>query len=118
VKSVIFPLNQKIQQAETNIDKLYAITDYYRNYYSSIINIGGCPILNVNIDTKNNNERLHQLSKQVAQRLVDDLERIVFEGIENNEISKMINPDIEAKNIYSMIEGSVFMALHMKTQHI
>ncbi|MFT5619469.1 MAG: TetR/AcrR family transcriptional repressor of nem operon, partial [Arenicella sp.] len=86
------------------------ITGYYRNYYEIMMEIGGCPILKVNSDTKDNNEALYNFARQVAKRMLDDLEEIISKGKERNEISQNIDAGEYARNIYSMIEGSAFMS--------
>ena len=37
------------------LSKLRAIVMYYRSYYDQIIEFGGCPILNIGVDTHHNN---------------------------------------------------------------
>lgn len=110
VRNVVFPLQNLLAKASGSIEKLFTITEYYRNYYEVMMEIGGCPILKVNSDTKDNNEALYNLARQIARRMLDDLEEIILVGKENNEIAENIDAGEYARNIYSMIEGSAFMA--------
>lgn len=86
------------------------MTHYYRGYYDQFNDIGGCPILNVGTDSKNINPSLFRLAQTTAQKLETGIEQILLDGIAAGELRKSIDTKKTARNIYSMIEGSVFMA--------
>jgi TetR/AcrR family transcriptional regulator, transcriptional repressor for nem operon len=115
-KKILFPLSVSIRKAETAIDKLLALVNFYKSYYHLTKNEGGCPILNVGIDAKHNNQALFQLAREVARKLELELEIIIRNGIEDNEIRKNIDAKLYAKNFYCMIEGAVFMAHAQKEE--
>ena len=75
-----------------------------------MIEFGGCPILNVATDTNNVNSKLFQIVNEVAIKTENNLAMLIQKGIDNHEIKLGVNSQILAKNIYSMIEGSVFMS--------
>ena len=110
VKHIIRPLSLELDKTENAIDKLFLLTNFYREYYDVAMKIGGCPVLNVASDTNNVNSKLFQVVKKVAKDLEYSLESFIQNGIAKNEVKKNVNARIVAKNIYSMIEGSVFMA--------
>jgi TetR/AcrR family transcriptional regulator, transcriptional repressor for nem operon len=110
LKKILFPLSSAIRQAETAIDKLHALVDFYKNYYLLTKNEGGCPVINIGIDANHNNQALYLLAKEMARKLELELESIIKIGIQNNEIKKQVEPKLYAKNIYCMIEGAIFMA--------
>ena len=110
VKKVLIPLTDALNSHENTIDKLFALTNYYREYYDVVSNYGGCPILNIASDTNNLNEKLFAALKDVAKKLEKSLEDLIVTGISKNEIKKGVNAKQVSKNIYSMIEGSIFMA--------
>ena len=110
VKKVIRPLQQLIEGAENPLNKLYAITNYYRNYYETAAEAGGCPVLNVGIDAQNNNPKLYEAAKKVGERLYLGLSQIIEEGMEKGELKPDLNASELAGNIYAMIEGSIFIA--------
>lgn len=111
VQIAILPLQHKIKKENNSIDKLFALTNYYKNYYNIAKERGGCPILNVSIDAKYNNFSLFNASKKLTKNLIKKLTLIIQEGINNNEIKKSIEPKIYAQNFYAMIEGAVFMSI-------
>ncbi len=109
-KKILFPLSTAIRQAETTKAKLYAISDYYRTYFEANRENGGCPIINVGIDANNTNPMLFKLAKDVAKRIEQDLESLIKHGVNNKELRANIDAKKYAKNIYSMIDGAIFMA--------
>ncbi|OCX53813.1 hypothetical protein BEL04_05880 [Mucilaginibacter sp. PPCGB 2223] len=111
VKKVIAPLADELNLADGAINKLKVLTDYYRGYYDIIAQSGGCPILNVSTDANHINPALFDLAKKVSKRLENDLIAIIQTGIDNREIKENIDASAYGKNIYAMIDGSIFMAL-------
>jgi TetR/AcrR family transcriptional regulator, transcriptional repressor for nem operon len=110
VKKILGPLQNAIESEKSSIGKLLAMTAFYRNYYRVSIVNGGCPILNVGIDAKYNNPELFKAAKEESLKLLKGLNLIISRGIRNGEIKEDVDPRVYAQNIYSMIEGSVFMA--------
>lgn len=110
VRTIISPLAAEMGKHEHAVEKLFALTNYYRGYYNKIKTIGGCPVLNVGIDANNVNPALFQVVKSTARKLEDGLRQVIETGIRKKEIKKQINAAAYARIIYGMIEGSVFMA--------
>jgi len=110
VKRVMNLLTEELSKSDNAIDKLFLLTNYYRVYYDIVLEYGGCPILNIASDTNNVNTKLFKEVKLVAKKLEKSLEVLIQEGITHNEIKKRVNAKLISKNIYSMIEGSIFMA--------
>lgn len=113
-KKAFNPLEAAIAKQDSSIDKLLALSDYYRNYYYLANARGGCPVLNVTIDAQHINSKLFELAKQKSERLVLGIEMIIRNGIKNGEIKKTVNAQVFGQNIYSMIEGSLFLAFTFK----
>tara|TARA_R110002072_G_scaffold200889_10_gene358573 strand:- start:1043 stop:1627 length:585 start_codon:yes stop_codon:yes gene_type:complete len=113
-KKAFEPLEKAIASKDHSIAKLYALTDYYRNYYDYASGRGGCPVLNVTIDAQHINSKLFDLAKQKSERLVLGIEMIIRNGIKNGEIKKSVDAEVFGQNIYSMIEGSLFLAFTFK----
>jgi hypothetical protein len=112
-------MSDEMEKYENCIDKLFAMTRFYRSYYDIAKLRGGCPVLNVGIDAKYNSPSLYNAVKSVSAKLLKGLVLIIQTGIEKGEINNKINAEIIAGNIYSMIEGGVFMAsTHDDKAHI
>jgi len=110
VNEILGPLRSAIDKQENSIDKLLTLTKFYRNYYETSLLRGGCPILNVGIDAKHNNPGLYHAAKEETIKLLKGLNLIIKQGIKKKEVKETINARMYAQNIYSMIEGSVFMS--------
>jgi TetR/AcrR family transcriptional regulator, transcriptional repressor for nem operon len=110
VKKVISPIGIHLKQYDNAVEKLKALTNYYRNYYDIIDSSGGCPILNVSADANHTNAALFNAVKTISKRLENDLIGIIQNGINNNDVRGGIDAATYGKNIYAMIEGAVFMA--------
>lgn len=50
VNDLLKQIAQHQEQSNSPLQKLYLITDFYRNYYDYSKNLGGCPILNVGVN--------------------------------------------------------------------
>ncbi len=119
VKRIILPLAEKINKETGAIQKLYALTHYYRSYYTNTQEIGGCPILNIGIHTSHTHPKLYEKTKAISKKLELGLESILNEGKRNNEINTAINPKSIARKIYAMIEGGIFMSyLHQDQSYL
>jgi TetR/AcrR family transcriptional regulator, transcriptional repressor for nem operon len=110
VKRMKTSLSNYLSTAKNPTEQLILLTKYYREYYDAMFDFGGCPILNVTIDAKNVNPVLYELGCSEAKKMEHQLIVIIQNGKENNEFKSNLNPEIIAKNMYSMIEGCVFTA--------
>lgn len=110
VRAILSQISSKLNKANRATDKLFAITNYYRGYYDLTKSTGGCPILNVGSDTRFVNPILFKMVRITAKKLEDSIVDILYLGIENGEFKKDLDIKKTGRNIYSMLEGSVFMA--------
>ena len=114
VKMVLAPIAIELAKHENAIDKLYAVTNFYRSYYPIAKERGGCPILNVGVDTNSVNPLLFKTVKEVSKRTMQSITDIIRLGISKKEIKADINVDEIASNIYCIIEGAIFMSFMNK----
>ena len=110
VSKVVSPLANLLAKTDNPVEKLFIIIEYYRGYYQRTQQIGGCPVLRVGIDTKFNQPKLFETAKKLSLNMIMELAQIIQDGIQKKQINSSVNAQILAKNIYSMIEGAVFMA--------
>jgi AcrR family transcriptional regulator len=113
VKSLMKEIVKHMDQSDSPIEKLFLMSDFYRNYYLYTNKMGGCPILNVGVDANNQNTLLLQKVRSIIERIQDQLASIIEDGIELGEISTEINAMYVAKRIDTMIQGAIFMAYTM-----
>lgn len=117
VDRAIVPLKTEMLQEEKIVKKLFILTAYYRKYYDFVLDYGGCPIVNVATDSKNVNPALYQASCRVSKELEQSLANLIQRGIDSKEIKPNVDARVTAKNIYSMIEGSIFMSITHQDEH-
>ncbi|TGV01431.1 TetR/AcrR family transcriptional regulator [Flavivirga rizhaonensis] len=113
VKNMLKRIGEHLLNSDSPIEKLYLITDFYRNYYDYSKELGGCPVLNIGVDANNQNSLLLQKVRQVIERIQDQVTTIVEEGIEAGEISAEINALYFARRLDTMIQGAIFMTYTM-----
>jgi TetR/AcrR family transcriptional regulator, transcriptional repressor for nem operon len=110
VEAVLEPLAAVIRAQHNAIDKLLAITAYYRSYFPLASAQGGCPILNVGVDARHINPLLYTAARETVAAMVGTLETIIRKGMEHGQLRAEINPEITAKNIYAIIEGGICLS--------
>ncbi|MFH6990936.1 TetR family transcriptional regulator C-terminal domain-containing protein [Flavobacterium sp. FlaQc-48] len=110
INLAITPLFKLVAGTKGSMNKLYAITNYHRNYYDLVKDRGGCPMLRAGIDTKFINPLLFKTAQNLSQKFTTGLTNIIKEGISNNEIQQNTDPVQYAKIILSLIEGSSLLA--------
>lgn len=92
------------------LKKLSKLTDFYRHYDEFTHDLGGCPVLNVGVDTNHNNKPLSGAAKETIKHIEGKIALVLEEGVRNNEISLPVTPLQFAKQLYTMIQGAVAMA--------
>ena len=98
------------QQSDSPLQKLFLITDHYRNYDNYVHQYGGCPILNVGVDSFNQNARLAEAVKKVIDKTQEHLIKLVEWGKETGEIRQEVDAPKFAKMMYTRIQGAIFMS--------
>ncbi len=113
VKNMMKRISNHISKSNSPIQKLFLITDFYRNYYGYSKQLGGCPVLNIGVDSNNQNTLLLEKVRQVIERIQDQVATIIEDGIEVGEISTEVNAMHFAKRLDTMIQGAIFMTYTM-----
>ncbi len=112
----IFPLVDQINSVNSPKIKLIIVFDYYRKYYKRTLELGGCPILNVGMDTTHQNPELRKRVSEIIAKLIFGIENIIIGGQKSEDFKSSLEANRYAKRIYSMIEGSIFTALMQKDE--
>jgi AcrR family transcriptional regulator len=117
-KWIVKQLNACVMEHEQALDKLKSITNYYRNYYQHVVDYGGCPIMNISVDTNHQNAMLFERVKQVMGRMIEKIAKIIELGQEQGTIRQELDAPTYAELIFSQIEGSVFVAVMSKKPEV
>jgi len=97
------------KRGKTPLQKLYLITDFYRNYNEYIKNIGGCPILNIGVDANHQDTKLLEKVQSVITRTQNNIVKLIELAKAEGEVKAHVDADKFAKLLYTRIQGAVFM---------
>lgn len=114
VKFLVDKLKSILNDIESPIAKLFALTNFYREYYTHNLPKGGCPLLNVAVDANHTNPELFYRAKNIIKRLTSGIAKMIIDGIERGEIKNTIDAKKYGGRIYCMIEGAIFTSLMLK----
>lgn len=101
------------EQSKSPLQKLFLITDFYREYYDYSQELGGCPLLNIGVDSKNQNTSLLNQVRYVINKTQNNIAKLVEWGKLEGEIKTNVDAVLFSKNLYSRIEGAIFMTYTM-----
>ena len=113
VNNMMKRIANHLELSNSPIQKLFLISDFYRNYYEFSKQLGGCPVLNIGVDANNQNTLLLKKVREVIEKIQDKVATIIENGIEAGELSTEINAMYYAKRIDTMIQGAIFMTYTM-----
>ncbi|WP_027076008.1 TetR/AcrR family transcriptional regulator [Maribacter antarcticus] len=99
-----------LEMQGTAVEKLFKLIDFYKKYDIFTLKIGGCPILNIGIDAQHNNNLLAAASKETVKEIEGKIALVLENGINKGEFKLPVSPLQFAKQLYTIIQGSVVMA--------
>lgn len=109
-KILLEKIDEKLNIEGSSLDKIFSLTNFYRNYALFAYEMGGCPVLKVGVDAENNNKALAGAAKEVAQEIEGKIALVLENGVNNSEIKIPVPPLQFAKQLYTMLQGAVAMA--------
>lgn len=109
-KLLLAEIDKKLETPGTSLEKLYALTNFFKHYQEFIEELGGCPVLNVGIDAKHNNPILAAAAKETVKLIEGKIALILEKGLHQNELKIPVTPLQFAKQLYTMLQGAVAMA--------
>lgn len=116
IKLVSAEVEKVITAEKSSIDKLFALSKFYKTYYVWTHSLGGCPILNIGIDANHQNPELHAKVKKAIHNLQGYISQIIDLGKIEGEIKSSVDSVETARRIFSLIEGGVFMSTVLKNK--
>ncbi|MBC9796327.1 TetR/AcrR family transcriptional regulator [Sinomicrobium weinanense] len=113
VKRILRKVREHQESSSSPLQKLLLITDFYRNYYDFSRDIGGCPIINIGVDANHQNKKLLEGVRDIIRKIERSLADIIAEGRALGELKPDTDPVKNARQMFSIIEGAVFMSFTM-----
>ncbi len=92
------------------LDKVLALTDFYKSYDTFTQDMGGCPILNTGVDAQGNNRLLSAANREAIKEIEGKIALILENGVNNNEVKLPVTPLQFAKQLFTIIQGAVAMS--------
>jgi TetR/AcrR family transcriptional repressor of nem operon len=114
IRKIVWKVADEINHEVSAEAKLKAMTNFYRKYYVKTLEFGGCPLLNVGVDTNNLNPKLHQRVTTVLGKLQNNIAQIIEEGKANGEFKTELDPVKLGARFISQIQGAIFSSVMMK----
>lgn len=114
VRKVIGLVAEKMNAVESPTEKLFAMTEFYRSYYHLTKKYGGCPLLNVGVDSAHQNPVLLKRVREIVHKLQKNIAEIIRAGVKAKEFRKDVEPEVLALRYISLVEGGVYMSTLME----
>ncbi|HZJ19656.1 MAG TPA: TetR/AcrR family transcriptional regulator [Pricia sp.] len=101
----------KVLDTEGNaLEKVFALTDFYKSYDTFTQDMGGCPVLNTGVDAQGNNRLLAAANREAIKEIEDKIALVLENGVNNNELKLPVTPLQFAKQLFTIIQGAVAMS--------
>lgn len=113
VKRVLQQVKEHQEKGTTPLQKLLLIVDFYNSYSDFSREMGGCPIINIGVDANHQNEKLLHGVRNIIRKIERSLADIIEEGKSSGELKADLDSSESARQMFSMIEGAIFMSLTM-----
>lgn len=103
-------LDDKLSVEGGAMAKLDSLLRFYKQYDVFTLPMGGCPILNVGVDAQNNNDLLVAAVKETVKEIEGRIALVLENGFKNGEIHLPVPPLQFAKQLFTMLQGSIAMS--------
>ncbi|MBD0382150.1 TetR/AcrR family transcriptional regulator [Paenibacillus sp. WST5] len=101
---------QAVAAQETAMNKLLAYFRVYERVVEAPPFVGGCPLLNMAIESDDGHPGLRQRAQQGLARTLDSMKAIIHEGVQNGEFKADLNVDALATFAFATLEGGIMMS--------
>ena len=103
-------LNAAIEKETSCINKLLAIPKAYRKLYKTMIEYGGCPILNTGAEADDTHQTLRQMTAGAIETLNKIIADLVEAGKRSGEFHTCLDAEKIAQITMSLIEGGSILS--------
>ncbi|MFC5411068.1 TetR/AcrR family transcriptional regulator [Larkinella bovis] len=103
-------IQDKLNQAESNKDKLLAFITLFSSAENHVFPKGGCPLLNTGTEADDTHEPLRQRVADEVAATQTALATLIRAGINTGEFRPDTDPERVATSIQAIIQGGIFMA--------
>ncbi len=108
-KQLLDKIDEVLSIDSTALDKIFNLTNFYKNYNVFTTKMGGCPIIKVGVDAQYNNLLLNNAVKATIKSVESKIASILENGIKKGELSLPVPALQFAKQFFTMLQGAVVM---------
>jgi len=109
-KRLLSKIDEVLATGTSSLDKIFALTEFYRNYDVFTADLGGCPILNTGVDAQNNNRLLAAASREAIKEIEGKIALVLENGVNKGELNLPVTPLQFAKQLFTMVQGAIAMS--------
>ncbi len=109
-KRLLLKIDDLLATDGNALDKIFALTDFYKSYEVFTEDMGGCPILNTGVDAQNNNRLLAAANRETIKEIEGKIALVLENGVNGNELKLPVTPLQFAKQLFTIIQGAVAMS--------
>ena len=111
VDQMRFRIRDALAGHRNAVDRLKAINDVYRTFVSDPPFVGGCPIMNLAVESDDTHPTLRNKAQRAMGELREDtVMRIITRGIERGELRADVDPEATATIVVSTLEGALMLS--------
>ncbi|MDO1511232.1 TetR/AcrR family transcriptional regulator [Maribacter confluentis] len=103
-------IDEQLAIEGTAMEKIGNLIAFYKKYDVFTLTMGGCPILNVGIDAQHNNRLLASATKETIKDIEGKIALVLENGVNKGEFKLPVTPLQFAKQLFTIIQGSIAMA--------
>ncbi|WP_228235797.1 TetR/AcrR family transcriptional regulator [Allomuricauda sp. M10] len=103
-------IDAKLGEHEGAMDKLFTLIQFYKQYDVFTLPMGGCPILNVGVDSQGNNTLLSAAVRETIKDIEGKIALVLENGAKSDELHLSLPPLQFAKQLFTMIQGAISMS--------
>lgn len=109
-KLLLSKLDEVLGSEGNALDKVFALTDFYKRYDEFTKDMGGCPILNTGVDAEGNNRLLAAANREAIREIEGKIALVLESGVNHKELKLPVTPLQFAKQMFTIIQGAVAMS--------
>lgn len=109
-KLMFTELGQSIQEAPTFQFKMDATFAFFEKYMHTPLYKGGCPLMNAAVEADDTNNALRQQTFNMLAQLKASLEKIINNGIKNEQVIASADSAFYATIFIATLEGGIMMS--------
>lgn len=103
-------IKKALHSTDSSIGRLYALLEVFRNLAHGVPIKGGCPTMNVSIESDDAHPALCTEARNAMAWVYKTVKTVVLTGIEKQEFAPDCNPDQIASIFISTAEGALMLS--------